>query len=349
MASIRKRTRKTGEISYQAMVRLKGFPPQTASFRRLTDARIWIASTESAIREGRHFKTSESKKHTLSEMFDRYIEQVTPRKKNRRNDERHLNWWRNEIGSYSLSEVSQSIIVDGRDKLLHSGRSHSTANRYITSLSHAFTVAINEWNWLEVNPCGKIKKLNEPRGRTRYLSMSERSLLLNECAKSKSPDLYDAVVLSLATGGRQREILSLTWNQINLTRRTITLFETKNNEIRILPISEFALDVLNCRLLSRRFDTDLVFPSRKNSEKPIEVRSAFEKALHRADIEDFRWHDLRHTTASYLAMNGASLAEIAEVLGHKTLAMVKRYAHLSEAHTAKVVESMNQMLFRDVN
>ena len=79
----------------------------------------------------------------------------------------------------------------------------------------------------------------------------------------------------------------------------------------------------------------------------MDVRTSWEYALRGADIENFRWHDLRHSTASYLAMNGASLAEIAEVLGHKTLQMVKRYAHLSEQHTAGVVASMNEKIFSE--
>ena len=95
----------------------------------------------------------------------------------------------------------------------------------------------------------------------------------------------------------------------------------------------------------RRIDTDLVFPSSIHPDQPVDLRAPWEAALKRAEITDFRWHDLRHSTASYLAMNGATLAEIAEVLGHKTLAMVKRYAHLSEAHTAKVVSRMIERLF----
>lgn len=77
----------------------------------------------------------------------------------------------------------------------------------------------------------------------------------------------------------------------------------------------------------------------------MDLRTPFENALKRAEVFDFRWHDLRHSCASYLAMNHASLAEIAAVLGHKTLQMVKRYAHLSEAHTSKVVERMNESIF----
>ena len=87
-----------------------------------------------------------------------------------------------------------------------------------------------------------------------------------------------------------------------------------------------------------------MFPN-STGTRPVGIREAFEWAVKRAGIANFRFHDLRHTAASYLAMNGASLAEIAEVLGHKTLAMVKRYAHLSEAHTRNVVQRMNAEIF----
>jgi integrase len=95
----------------------------------------------------------------------------------------------------------------------------------------------------------------------------------------------------------------------------------------------------------RQLDSNLLFPSNKNPQKPIDLRKPWEVALSDAEIEDFHWHDLRHCTASYLAMNGASLAEIAEVLGHKTLSMVKRYAHLSDGHVSNVVASMNDKIF----
>jgi site-specific recombinase XerD len=119
---------------------------------------------------------------------------------------------------------------------------------------------------------------------------------------------------------------------------------SKNGEIRSLPMVSHAFELMTIRSKIRRIDTDLVFPGH-NPKQPVDLRTPFETAVKQAGIEDFRWHDLRHTAASYLAMNGASLAEISEVLGHKTLAMVKRYSHLSQAHTARVVESMNTKIF----
>jgi integrase len=152
------------------------------------------------------------------------------------------------------------------------------------------------------------------------------------------------VVLALATGARRGELLNLRWSDVDLKRGTLTFHQTKNGERRAVPLTGYALEVLTQHAQGRRLDTPLVFPDRTGT-RPIGIREAFEWAVKRAGIANFRFHDCRHCAASYLAMNGASLAEIAEVLGHKTLAMVKRYAHLSEAHTAGVVARMNQAIF----
>jgi integrase len=95
----------------------------------------------------------------------------------------------------------------------------------------------------------------------------------------------------------------------------------------------------------RRIDTPLLFPSWKDPQTPMDVTKPWEAARAAAGIENFRFHDLRHTAASHLAMSGGTLLELAHVLGHRTLAMVKRYSHLTESHTGEIVEKMNRRLF----
>jgi integrase len=142
------------------------------------------------------------------------------------------------------------------------------------------------------------------------------------------------------------ELLSLRWRDVDVQRQVITLHQTKNGERRVLPLTGHAWDLLQYHVLHRRTDTDLLFPRLRELHKPMCIREAWESTVKRAGIADFRFHDLRHSYASYLAMHGASLAEIAEVLGHKTLQMTKRYTHLSEAHTrGVVVERMNRAVF----
>ena len=351
MASIEKRTSKEGKISYRVKVRLKGFPIQQTTFERLTDARRWAQQTEAAIREGRHFKTTEAKRRTLGELIDRYIKDILPTKpKNSKNRTLHLNWWKDELGQYSLADISPAMIAEKRDQLAsgitrrHMLRSPSTVIRYMAALSHAFTIAVKEWGWLDDSPMRRVTKPKEPRGRVRFLSDEERSRFLDECKNSEHPYLYITVVLALSTGARRMEIFGLDWKSVDLTRGVIILEETKNGERRVLPLVSHALELMKQHTKLRHVNSILVFPG-KNIDKPADLRAPFETALKRADISDFRWHDLRHSCASYLAMNGASLAEIAEILGHKTLQMVKRYAHLSDAHTSKVVTRMNDAIF----
>jgi integrase len=144
---------------------------------------------------------------------------------------------------------------------------------------------------------------------------------------------------------RQAEQMNLVWSDINLKDGFLILHETKNGERRRVTLAGVVLKLLREHAKIRRLDTNLLFPSEKCPQQPIDLRKSFANAMEVAQISDFKWHDLRHCTASYLAMNGASLAEIAEVLGHKTLSMVKRYAHLSEGHVSNVVTSMNMKIF----
>ncbi|HAT9729353.1 TPA: tyrosine-type recombinase/integrase [Legionella pneumophila subsp. pneumophila] len=351
MANIEQRISKEGKRTYRVKVRLKGFPTQQATFDRKTDARRWAEQTESAIREGRHFKTTEAKRRTLGELIERYIKEIIPLKpKNSKNTVLHLRWWQEELGVYSLAEISPALIAEKRDKL-SSGitsrnklRSPSTVVRYMAALSHAFTMAVKEWGWVDDSPMRRVTKPKEPRGRVRFLSDDERNRLLDECKKSESQYLYTAVVLVLSTGARKMELMGLHWTNIDFHRQAITLHETKNGERRLLPLRRHALELMTQLAKVRHLNCDFVFPNHQFT-KPIDLRTPFENAVKRAGLADFRWHDLRHSCASYLAMNNASLAEIAEVLGHKTLQMVKRYAHLSDAHTSKVVDRMNEKIF----
>jgi len=351
MATIETRAALDGKKKFRVKVRLHGYPVQTATFDRLTDARKWIQLTESSIIEGRHFKTSEAKRHTLAQLVDRYIKDILPKKiKSAPFQQKQLLWWKSEIGSYTLSDVTPALLAECRDTLLRGqthykrNRSPSTVNRYMAALSHSFTIAMKEWGWVDDNPFRKVSKNKEARGRVRFLSDDERVRLLQVCKESKSPYLYTIVVLALSTGARKMELLTLKWTQVDFQRQVLLLEETKNGERRVLPMVGHAFELMKKLFDNHLRESPLVFPGQK-PQNPIEIKRAWESALKLAEIHNFRFHDLRHSAASYLAMNGASLAEIAEVLGHKTLQMVKRYAHLSEAHTTRIVASMNAKIF----
>jgi integrase len=207
--------------------------------------------------------------------------------------------------------------------------------RYLAVLSHAFSVALREWGWVKDNPLRKVTKPKEPRGRVRFLDDDERAHLLQACRVSANPLLYPIVVLAIATGMRRGELLPLRWNQVDFTRYTITLDDSKNGERRAVPLVGLALEQLRGCYEVRRTDTDLVFPS-PTLAKPVDITKAWRTVIAKPGVLDFRFHDLRHTTASYLAQGGATPIDIAAVTGHETLAMVKRYAHLSESRVRQV-------------
>ena len=354
MAAIETRRNDDGTPSYRVKIRLKGHPPESATFDRLTDAKRWMHSTESAMREGRHFKTAEAKRHTLGELVDRYIKEVLPIKpKNATNSEQHLLWWKSKLGAYALSDITPALLVKCRNELLATTTrrgtkmANATVVRYMASLSHAFSLALKDWQWIEDSPMRKVTKPKEPRGRERFLSDTERDALLQACRASTSRFLYIVVVLALSTGMRRGEVMMLRWSQIDLVKGRILLFETKNGTSRAVPLAGVALSMMAELSKVRRIESDLVFYS-ESGDQPVDLTKPWTTALEKAKVSNFRFHDLRHSAASYLAMNGATTIEIAAILGHKTLQMVKRYSHLTNSHTSSVVTAMNEKIFGGV-
>jgi integrase len=160
--------------------------------------------------------------------------------------------------------------------------------------------------------------------------------LLAAVKASDYPYLNVITLIAITTGARRGEIFGLRWRDIDLTARRAVLHKTKNSERRSLTLVGPVVDELKKHRKIRSLTNDYLFMP--NGGRSFEFRNAWNKALQDAEITDFRFHDLRHCCASYLAMNGATTAEIAAVLGHKTLAMVKRYSHLSDEHVRDVVE-----------
>jgi integrase len=325
-------------------VRLRG-AYHSATFPSRAQARRWATRTEHACYEQHHFPTSAAASHTLGALLERYHTEVLPGKRphTQATQAHHLAWWTQQLGHLHLDQLTPERLAAARERL-RPGRQAGTVNQYLATLSHALNTAVLEWGWLETSPLRRVGRLREPRGRVRWLSEDERQRLVAACAASHNRMLLPVVVLALSTGARKQELLSLTWRDVDLHRERLLLHATKTGERRSVPVTGRALTELQQLAKVRRIDTALVFP-RRDGRAPIDLRYAWAQALQQAGIQDFRFHDLRHCCASYLAMNGASLVEIAEVLGHKTLTMVKRYAHLAESHTAGVVARMTAAIF----
>lgn len=352
MANIQERSTQSGEIRYRVQIRVKGRPSVTKTFKRKTDAKRWAQEKEQEIHSGMYFRSAESSKHTLGDAIDRYVRDVVPQNpKSAVDRKRQLLVWKKRLGKHTLSAITTPLVTQHRDELkaetTRQGkpRSNATVNRYLSILSHLFTVACNDWEWTTDNPIRRVSKLKEPSGRVRYLSENERDRLLEACRDSENDSIYLIVLLALSTGMRRGEILGLTWGDINTDAGLITIPDPKNGEVRSVPIVGEVSLLFTERSKIRRIDTSLVFPStlkREGKIKPLLVRASWEKVLAEAGIKDFRFHDLRHTAGSYLAMSGASEREIQEILGHRTTQMTKRYTHLSQEHTRGVIERMTK-------
>ena len=350
MATIETRIGKDGDKQYRVKVRMRGHPSASATFDRITDAKRWAAETEAAIRQGRYFQQAEARRHTVADLVDRYIGETLPHAAIRHKNERALllNRWRDRLGHLTLADLTGPKIAEARASML--GRitrlgkpvTPASVNREMQALSSALTAAVKEYGWLDDSPMRKVKRLTEPSGRVRFLSAAERGALLREC-RAHDEALHTLVVMAISTGARQGELLGLRWADVDMRRGLLTFHETKNGERRSVPLVGAAFTLLAEHGKVRRMDTDLVFPGRTGKSR--EVGKMFREACQRAGVKNFRFHDLRHTAASELAMGGATLAEIAEVLGHKTLQMVKRYAHLTEGHTRGVLTRMNARVF----
>lgn len=352
MGTIREYPKEDGSITYHAEVRLKGYPPQRDSFRTKTLAKKWIQDTESSIRDGRHFRTAEAKKHTVKELIERFISQWLSQYPHRVvRQTAYLAWWKNRLGHVLLSDLTPALLVEARDVLLAEKtprgniRNPSTVNRYIAAFSIALTIAMKEWGWIDDTPMRKLTKPPEGKGRNRLLSIEEKTRLLQACQSSSNANLYSIVALALLTGMRHGEIVTLRWENIDYIGKTITLEETKNGERRILPLNP-AVEKVFAPYRKTGKETGLVFKpnSLTNRSGLVDIRNAFVKALKQAEIEDFRFHDLRHAAASYLAMNGATQGELMAILGHKTPTMTRRYAHYSQKHVATLLERMQENL-----
>lgn len=349
MASIQKRKKANGEFSYRVRIRVEGAPLVTETYPTRKEALAFARRMESEIRAGRYFGREEDKEKTFSEFIDRYIENELPKNPNGyKKQKMMLSWWKEHLGPYYLCHITSPMIAELREKLLnsvtyrHTVRTGSSTNRFISALSRAFNVAVKEWNWIKENPVAKITRPKEGRPRERYLEKEEIDRLLEECRKSRSPHLYTVVSLLLATGARKGEVLGLKIGDVDFKRATVTFRRTKNGETRIVHLSPQVLELLKNERKKRAVISEYFFPS-MDGTKPADIRDAWEKAIRDAGLQkDVCLHTLRHTVASHLSMKGFSVLEIGNILGHKSMSMVKRYSHMSTASTAKPLNMLNE-------
>jgi integrase len=269
-----------------------------------------------------------------------------------------MQWCSVKLGHLTLAEVDEDHIFfaleelqaqksrfyAGKDadgnaihKAKHKTLSPATINRYSASIGGLFTWCIKRrlapkgWE----NPSKGIESRPENNEVVRFLSETERNALLSACKASTWNKLYLLVMVALTTGARRGELLRLTWGNIDFERQIASVNQTKNGDKKNLPLVPAVIEELNKFKTSN--PNELIFASKRRPDSAFNYVDLWYKALKTANIKNFRFHDLRHTTASVLAQNGATLLEIGDVLGHRQLNITKRYSHLCTEHKKNLI------------
>ncbi|PRC92724.1 site-specific integrase [Solimicrobium silvestre] len=319
--------RKRGEYQWEVQVRRKGYPPQSKTFTSRADAELWGATVESEIGRGVFIDRSDAERHTVGDAIDRFKSEFAPFHYKARDDKKEA--WRfqcehlkRDLGKYSLAALDPKMVAHYRDKRLATV-GESTVRKELFMLSKILKFVEMECGITlpRGNPVGKIRKPSERKHRDRRLTDDEWLRLNLECKRSQNKFLCPAMEFALETGMRQGELLALSWQDLDRKRSIVLLKDTKNGEERAVPLSPDALKVLDNLIVSIR---GKIFPLQR-----VTLFGAFKAACVRAEVKDFKWHDLRHEGLSRLAERGdLNVLEIAAVSGHKTLSMLKRYTHL---------------------
>jgi len=332
MSTIQKISRAKG-IVYRVLIRKQGIKAITKTFRTKKEAIQFSQKIEGSIYEQMAF-TSLDNRLTFNKLADDYIVKEC-RVKRPKEQLSKLEFWVEHIGIKQVNSITGSDISNTLN-CLPSHLSNATYNRYKAAASVVFNYACRQYNLIS-NPVQLIPSKREDNHRVRYLSTLERVRLLNACESADWPKLYLLVLMAITTGARRSELLGLSWNNIDFERQTAYVQTTKNGQPKVLPLTD---DVVKELTKFNQQDSSLIFNSKAKPDKAFCFNKQWKKVLGKANVEDFRFHDLRHTTASYLAMSGASLLEIADVLGHKQISVTQRYAHLCIDHKQKLIEKV---------
>lgn len=287
------------------------------------------------IAEGKWFDVDKGNKRTFQELVEKYEATEFKELKSWQSVKSYLKQLKEFFGPYNLSDITPAVIDDFKQMRKAEGVKPATIVRQLNVLKRMFNLAKKRWMWIKEVPSIEMEAKAD-RKRLRYLSFEEYHGLLNNCEGW----LKDIVTVAAWTGLRQGNVLNLKRYQVNLLARTISLdsSETKNGENLIIPVAGPAFEVLKEALKVAHIKSPHVFC--KADGQPyykMEVHRAFKEALKKAEIEDFRFHDLRHCFASWNRQAGVDIDTLADLMGHKDTRMTRRYAHIGPVHLANAV------------
>ena len=332
MASIRKRGAK-----WQVQVRRNGAPPVNRTFNVKDDAVRWAREQDRAFDRGESFSwISQTKDMQLSELLDRYLRDVSPRKRSS-TDKFHLRNLSKELGSCRMMDLCPYHLAAYRDQRLKQV-SQATVFREMSIFCHVLKTAVDDWGLnLPVEKFRAVRKPSLPPGRMRRLSADEQAKVDVALSCCRNPIVKSVFNFALATGMRRGEVLSLTWPNVDFENRVAFLPITKNGEPRRVPLSTEAIETLQSVRESVWREKGRVFPTTANT-----VRLAWERAKRRAGVENLRFHGLRHEAISRFFELGLSVPEVSLISGYKDARMLFRYTHLKPENVAKKIQALTQ-------
>jgi integrase len=328
MVKPRKLTKADGTTYWIAQVLVKPFKRVSKTFPTKRDALEWAEALQIELRSKRKAVRSDLTKLSVAQLTREFLDDPQTRTlRTYASLEPLIAWWVNRYGGMRVLDFSVLTAREARDKLVP-GRAPATTNRYLSAMRSC-------WNWARSQgllPQDRLwpskLMLREPRGRTRFLSNEELHRLLKESATD--PVMHAAVMVSLGCGVRQSELLRLKWADIDFERERLTVLLSKNNESRAVHLPKSAAGALLSLKRAPLVGTQVFIDAGGEPFNKAQLEHRWKKVRDAAALKDFRWHDLRHSCASFLAQAGANLLEIGSVLGHKSPTITKRYSHLIE-------------------
>jgi integrase len=315
MASIRKRGGR-----YHAQVRKSGYPPLTKTFSTLTTAKRWATTTEADMERNLHVVLPD--KTTVGELLDRYEEDVSPLHKRHQVEKYRLKTLQRHLGDQRVSTLSPALLCKYRNIRLKVV-SPASLKRELVILSSVLNTAIKEWGInLQQNPVSLVSLPKVGRGRDRRLEAGEEEKLL-----SASDELKRIIIVALETGMRRGEILNIKRSHIDLAHQTLLIPITKTDTPRKIPLSSRALEALREQLRG----SQNVIPIEETTLFSYTARGlsgAFLRLCKKHELDNLRFHDLRHEATSRFFEKGLNPVEVATITGHKDTRMLMRYTHL---------------------
>lgn len=311
---------------WQCIIRRKGHPAQSKTFDLRKDAEKWGRQQERLIDAGQWVDRTEAEQTTLRDLLKRYSKEISITKRGAEVETTRINaLCRSALAKYTVAAITGKTLAHWRDERL-TEVSGSTVTRELQLLGHVFSVAIREWGFgLHSNPVSLIRKPTPNKARDRVLNDTQRQALVTACAQCQSPWIKPVVVFALETAARRGEILALTWRDVDLERKVAKVSGKTGS--RTIPLSPACVSML--RSLPRSLEGH-VFPVTIET-----LKQAYARAVARASIQDFTFHDLRHDALTRLARLGLNILELRSISGHTTANMLQRYVSIDAGDLAK--------------